>query len=990
MKLPVHPLLFLLAVFLSSQSLAQLTITSPTPRMVFQRSLGNDAAVLVTGNAPLTATNVDARFVPIAVGQGTVTAWTALTLIPGTSAFRGKVTVSAGWYRLDVRAKAGTSVIAQTQVGRVGVGEVFVVAGQSNVYGGFDRVPGALDDRVSCLDFRQDSLSEQVLPLLFGHVSYGSSIGPSQPPHLWGVLGDSLVKRLNVPVLFLGAALGGSSSSEWQQGAAGNLGTTTNSAVYRRLGVALLHYVTRTGVRAVLWHQGESDVTTSYQTYYNNLNTVIGKSRQQLAYALPWMVSRVSYNGFQTNPSVIQAQNQLIADLPGLFPGPATDTIIGSANRPDAIHMRGPGMYRFINTWLQCLTTSFWQNAVPYQPTTESTLITSGYTAPLTRRPGESVVAASLRSDPHETDNQYIAQLIRVSDGVLMYESAPTTDNPILFNLPTSLADGQYRLRTRSTHPVLLGTFGEPFTVQQSASPKGLSTVQRPPVIGGTADGVLRRFGYRYEPGTHGFYAMAQATAPVEVRIQRIDGGSFTDSGWNLMPPSSQAPDYVEFADFNYLRNYPPTSGGVGGVEPAGLYRYSIRRQGDSGQGLWFDLKFIGRRITVYLSEPIPAVAPVLTISDSQTACLSGTVNVAIDVSEGTLNSGNVFSIRLSDATGSFANETVVGTGSTSPVAVTLPSSLSTGGAYRLRVVASNPAVASAPSQPFAICQTGADLSMSMLISNRTPAIGTPVTFTLVLANAGTIAADGVIAKSLLPDGMEYVDSPSPAVSAVANTVSINAGTLAVGSNLPFEFRLKPNQEGFFVTSAQITASSQTDPDSQPNSGTGDGQDDAASIDFRTTNASGFISVSPNPNQVPLPPVQSNQPPADPAKADLSLALQASTLVPTASTSLSVSLIVTNKGGLNASNVVVQLLLPTGWQLTNAAGLSVNGQTVSGTLSSVAAGTSEILVMGLQASSTATLMAQVFSGSPADPDSTAGNGFTNGEDDEASLLIRIP
>ena len=85
--------------------------------------------------------------------------------------------------------KAGSTPLAQTQVNRVGVGEVFVVAGQSNAFGGIQRVPSAVDDRVMCVDFRQDSLSEQLLPLQFSHISYGTNIGPSQPPHIWGLLG---------------------------------------------------------------------------------------------------------------------------------------------------------------------------------------------------------------------------------------------------------------------------------------------------------------------------------------------------------------------------------------------------------------------------------------------------------------------------------------------------------------------------------------------------------------------------------------------------------------------------------------------------------------------------------------------------------------------------------------------------------------------------------------------------------------------------------
>lgn len=959
--------------------------------MVFQRDLANQAVVTVAGMAPATATFVEARFVPLAINQGSVTAWTALTIIPGSSAFKGNVTVSAGWYRLDVRAKAGSTILAQTSVGRIGVGEVFVVAGQSNVFGGFERAQNALDDRVSCVDFRQDSLSEQLLPLQFSRIDYGAAIGPSQPPHLWGALGDKLVQRLNVPVLFLGAALGGTSSTQWQQSAAGNIGTTVGASVYRRLGAALLHYIARTGARAILWHQGESDLSTSQSTYYNNINYVITKSRQQLGSgSLPWMVCRVSWINYQTNSSVIQAQNQLIATVPNVFAGPATDTIIGPVNRPDNVHLIGPGRVRFTNAWDQSLSAAFFQNAAPFMPADPGALITSGYTLPLTRKQGETIAVASLRSDPHEANNQYVAQIVRASDGVTVHESSPSNDNPILLTIPASLPNGQYRLRTRSTNPVIVGTLGEPFTVQSSATPSPPFVIHRPPVRGGSADPAIKRFTYNYEAGTYGFFALVEATAAVEVRLQRLDGGNFTDSNWNPVPPSSQAPDRDSFANFNYIRNYPPVAAGVGGVEP-GRYRYSVRRQGDTGEGLWFDLTFIDARSILYQSESIPPVPPILTINNltPTSNCLSGIVNVDIEVSDGPVNGGNVFSVRLSDANGSFANETTIGSGTTSPVSVTLSPSLPAGTNYRLRVVGSNPTVASAPSQPLTICGSGADLSMDISVSNRTPATNQPVTLTVVLTNAGPQTVDGVVAKSLLPPGMEFVDTPSAAVSTTANTVTINGGTIPGGVSMPFIFRLKASQSGSFIPSAQITASSQPDPDSQPNSGTGDGQDDTAAIDFRTPNASGPPILSPNPNQTPLPPVSPSQPPTDPTKADLQLGMRASTLVASPNQVVPITLTVFNRGGATANNVNLQALLPVGWQLTVTAGLTVRGQSVSANVGSVPAGSSLSLVLLVRVRAGGTLRAQVLSVNPADTDSTPGNGNANGEDDEATLSLRM-
>ncbi|WP_293871017.1 sialate O-acetylesterase [Spirosoma sp.] len=978
-------------VFPFSILYAQLTITSPVTRMVFQRNLANNAAVTVTGVAPSNATLVEARFIPLAANQGTSTNWSSLSFLSGTSSFRGQVTVNGGWYRLAVRAKNGPIVIAETQVDRIGIGEVFVVAGQSNVFGGLQRVTSSVEDRVSCVDFRQDSISEQLLPLQFSKVSYGSSIGPSQPPHLWSTLGDKLVQRLNVPVLFLGAALGGSSSSEWQQGAVGNMGTTTNSSVYRRLGEALLHYVSRTGARAVLWHQGETDTyyNVTSQTYYNNINAVIQKSRQQVgSQPLAWMISRVSFNNYLTNAGIIAAQNQLITNISNTFPGPASDSIIGTANRPDGIHMKGPGLVRFTNSWDQALTTAFFQNAVPFMPNDPGALITTGYTLPLLRRQGDTLAVASLRSDPYQPSNQYVAQIIRASDGTVVAESSPTQDNPILIKIPTNLPNSQYRVRTRSTNPVILGTLSEPFTIQQSAAPASLLRVLRQPVMGGTPPDAIRRVSYKYDSWTHGFFAMVESTAPVEVKLERIDGGTFTDTGWYLAQPGSQAPDYEEFANFTYVQNYPPQGAGVGGVSP-GKYRYSIRLQGNTSQTMWFDIAFIDARQILYQKEPNVVIQPFLTVSGTPTppACLINPLTVSIEVIDGPKD--GIYSVRLSDPTGSFANETTISNvTATGPFTVTLSPELASGTQYRIRVVTSNPNLATLPSQPFSLCND-ADLSISMSLSSRLPAVNQPVTLTLVLTNEGPAAVDSTTIRSLLPPGMEFINTADAAIQAKGDTIRIKSGRVDVGTSLPFAFRMKAQQAGRFLTSAQIMTSSRRDPDSQPGSGTGDGQDDAATVDLRTFEESDFISISPNPNQVPLPPVQSNQPPTDPTKADLSLAIVSDQLVVRPNQVAKFTFTVSNSGGATANNVTIRTLLPSGWQLTVTNGLTISGQSVTANIGSITAGNKGTISLFVQVPNSGTLQGQVFSVTPSDPDSTPGNGYTNGEDDTATISVRV-
>ncbi len=984
-------LTLLLARLCSFSVSAQLTITSPVTRMVFQRNQANQASILVTGTTPTTATTIDARFVPLAVGQGSVTAWTSLSLLSGSRVFRGFVTVPVGWYRLDVRASANGSVIAQTSANRVGVGEVFVVAGQSNAVGGFEREPGATDDRVSCVDIRQTNrIEEHLYPLQFSHASAGSNIGPSQPPHIWARLGDKLVSRLNVPVLFLGAAQPGTSSTQWRQSATG---TSGDVFPYQRLGSVLRSYVARTGMRAVLWHQGEGDIGSSEPTYFANMKAIIGKSREQVTFnQLAWLVSRVSYTQGATNPSVISAQNRLANEVNDVFNGPATDDLTGSDNRlGDNVHLGGNGLVRFIDRWDQSLSADFFTRSTPYTPADASSLLTSGYPLSLINRPGDVLLAPSFRTAPTDSGNQYYLQLVNASTNAVVSESVRGLANPLSLTLPAGL-NGSYRLRTVATAPALTGTLSESFTVSSAASGSSYDPPTPAIVQGGTADSDIIQIGYRYETDSHGFFAMVKASTGVETRLQRLDGGPFSDTDWRTAQPVSQAPDYPEFADFNYVRNYPPQGAAVGGVEP-GRYRLSVRKQGSMGEGIWFETTFLSGRTTLYQgSEPVTAVPPVLTLTDPvPNVCPGNAFTVSFTRTESAVNATNLYTVQLSDTNGSFTNSTTIGSGTSSPISVTLPATTNSGDIRQIRVVASSPAVSSAASETFVVCSniaSLADLSMTMRIDTRVVALTKPVTCTLSVTNDGPATARNVSLQSRLPSGLSFVDARGTSIGSANGVVTINAGSLSAGSQTEYVFRLQATQPGNYALAAQITACQTPDPDSQPNSGTGDGQDDATAIDLRTTPGKDTLYVSPNPNQVPLPTVQSNQPTTSSNSADLSLMLTTNQLTVLKNGTLDVSLTVSNRGGANASPVGMQVLLPSGWQLLSGSSLSQSGQVVSGTMSGVSSASSATVRFMVRASGAGTLQAQISSSSISDSDSTPGNGYANGEDDTASLMIR--
>lgn len=74
--------------------------------------------------------------------------------------------------------------------------------------------------------------------------------------------------------------------------------------------------------------------------------------------------------------------------------------------------------------------------------------------------------------------------------------------------------------------------------------------------------------------------------------------------------------------------------------------------------------------------------------------CITNTAGTAVSVpftTGGTFETGNVFTAQLSDASGSFAIPTDIGTGTGSPISATIPAGKPSGSGYRIRVISSDP-----------------------------------------------------------------------------------------------------------------------------------------------------------------------------------------------------------------------------------------------------------------------------------------------------------
>lgn len=378
-------------------TVAQIQVSFPTSRAVFQRNNANQATFRITGYYTTSVTRIDARLTA-RNGQGSSTDWQTIQTNPSGGVFAGDLTASGGWYSLDVRGMNGDQQVGSFTIDRVGVGEVFVVAGQSNAQGIHQNAPVSTDDRVNCVNYRyQDNAfpSEPPTPV-FSHLdnTTGFTIAPrGDGSWCWGRLGDLLASRLNVPIMFFNGAFTGTAVQNWRQSAPeGGVAvsvydptlTYTPRQPYINLKLALQFYANTLGVRAVLWQQGEADnlINTSTASYVSDLQYVINKSRQDFGRNVSWVVARASYGDRvpgRVSQAVITAQNNVISAGPNVFVGPSTDNIQIPRTRPplydpEGFHFDYDGLVEVANAWNGSLNDTFFQQSTPQSPAVSPTL----------------------------------------------------------------------------------------------------------------------------------------------------------------------------------------------------------------------------------------------------------------------------------------------------------------------------------------------------------------------------------------------------------------------------------------------------------------------------------------------------------------------------------------------------------------------------------------------------------------------------------------
>jgi hypothetical protein len=313
--------------------------------------------------------------------------------------------------RISFSSDANSPESARWNSPSLNVGEVFLVAGQSNAanHGAVGTPPLAANLVHRVVD--PSNAPASWLPLEEQKGYYSTVDGSTNTGSPWAKFANSLGTQLQqyegrafpVPVAVLNVAYGGSAVEFWQYFSSdvSPYGTNWNLFPRLRLGGTTLNRLDSNGAntcsfRAVLWHQGEANSERSFsqanyipgtsitlgkadrKTYASMLTQVARDFRSQTGCAQPWMLASATWESafwwnndgkpvaekFRAETEIRKGQRYLWSHVPTdstepvFKAGPDTDMFSGDVSgygaagyRRDGVHMTHPGLELHGDLW---------------------------------------------------------------------------------------------------------------------------------------------------------------------------------------------------------------------------------------------------------------------------------------------------------------------------------------------------------------------------------------------------------------------------------------------------------------------------------------------------------------------------------------------------------------------------------------------------------------------------------------------------------------
>lgn len=357
------------------------SVVSPVPYAVFQRSVGNTARIPIQGSAGPGVAKIEAK-ATLAAGyreeiDGRSTDFRDIGST-GQSEFRGSLEVPAGgWYTVTIRALDAAGVeVGKASVEKVGVGEVFVAAGHSFCANSQGDTPGrAEEDRVAtCVDWHWTNGPPE--HLAFRHAADPMRPADARRASVWPAVGDVLVRQLHVPVLIISTGVGGSTVEGWRLVAED---PSLVDAAYKGCRETLRRWVPYTGLRAVVWFGNENDLKQgpTAEVFADNMRRLIARARIDSGIPdLPWIIAFDAYDpGVAKKIGATEMQRRkeridrgaqaVLGSVPFTYDGPQSDDLGPEFRRVDGDHFNEAGVRELGVRFARHITRAFFPAPIP-------------------------------------------------------------------------------------------------------------------------------------------------------------------------------------------------------------------------------------------------------------------------------------------------------------------------------------------------------------------------------------------------------------------------------------------------------------------------------------------------------------------------------------------------------------------------------------------------------------------------------------------------
>ena len=366
LNMKILTIILILLSFYANAASDKLIIASPTDYQVVQRYNQWEGKLHVQGATSVSAKKWQYRLVGKSVIGNKSQGWHSFPS-PDTN---GKIDFAfnapaGGWYKLELRGVTGLKTLAQASVLHVGIGEVFIIAGQSNAGNHGSEKQNTKTGNVSSFSGKEWQLAVDPQP---GSDGVNGSFIPS--------FGDAMNERFHVPIGITAVAAGGTSVRQWlPKGALVSKQPTTGGMIATGSGeweskgnlfdriTNRLHYFGPQGVRALLWHQGESDAgqarsgypansQISGDEYFKYMSQLIQAATDKAGYKMPWFTAQTTYHN-EKDPSDDEFRSAMkkLWDKGLSLEGPDTDQL--RAEYRDGVHFNGKGLQKHGQLWAE-------------------------------------------------------------------------------------------------------------------------------------------------------------------------------------------------------------------------------------------------------------------------------------------------------------------------------------------------------------------------------------------------------------------------------------------------------------------------------------------------------------------------------------------------------------------------------------------------------------------------------------------------------------